>query len=765
MNSARILSIVAAICLAGELRPEPGIVDLGPFAVIGNADAVFELAGSGYVAEGEWIRAFQTDDIQRLLNRVPGVYFREEDGLGLLPNISLRGVDTSRNSKLTVMEDGIPTAPAPYSAPAAYYSPTTGRMSGVEVLKGSSQIRFGPHTTGGVINYLSTPLPASRSGLLEAAAGNHGERRLFGWYGDAAPTPVGELQYLLELHHRNHDGFKNIDAAGTWPGSAATGMERTDYMLKLRQNIGARNGQYLEWKIGYTDLVAAQTYIGLSDADFAADPYRLYAAARADELRTHHARTYLRYVNPLSSDWKLALTGYYNKFHRNWYKLHDIRDLDLDGNGRTELDDGRPRAALGIAEALAGAQDGKGLAALRGERAADFRVRANNRDYALHGLDLKLRGAFATGSLAHEIDTGLRYHFDRARRNQWHDLYRQAADGSWSAPGTSAMGSDGNRAETADTVALYVEDAIRLGRWTLRPGARYEWLRLGYTDYATDGSQAPLAGGRDTLRVFTPGAGLQYAVREDWMAFANLYRGTSVPGPRAYVVDGVRAERSRHAEIGLRHRANGGPWYGELIGFWTRYRDLIVIDNIGGSGSGRTENVGAVRSYGIELLLGTDLWTSPADQTRVPAGISLTWTVAELVGDAVSRDAESLFAGGRDGNRVPYIPEFKVHGHIGWDSPRWRTTLTATWTDASFSTASASTTAVNPVTGTPDARFGRIPSVLLLDWQGTLVLGRGWESYLTVQNLFDKAYIGSRHPYGPRPGAPRMVIAGLRFRY
>ncbi|MDZ7735212.1 MAG: TonB-dependent receptor plug domain-containing protein [Gammaproteobacteria bacterium] len=103
-----------------EAQSTPAV--LGQVNVIGDPAAIYDIPGSAHYIGGEEIRELSYDDINRVLRKVPGVYLREEEGYGLFPNISLRGVDTSRSAKVTLMEDGVLMAPAPYASPSAYFS-------------------------------------------------------------------------------------------------------------------------------------------------------------------------------------------------------------------------------------------------------------------------------------------------------------------------------------------------------------------------------------------------------------------------------------------------------------------------------------------------------------------------------------------------------------------------------------------------------------------------------------------------------------------
>ena len=161
------------------------------------------LGSAHYIGQKE-IQKFSYTDITRTLRNIPGVNIQEEDGYGLRPNIGLRATGSERSSKITVMEDGVLAAPAPYAAPAAYYFPTVGRMEAIEIMKGSSQIKYGPFTTGGAINLISTPIPTDFSAHGDLIYGSDNYLMLHANAGNSHKN----FAYVAETMQYRSDGFR-----------------------------------------------------------------------------------------------------------------------------------------------------------------------------------------------------------------------------------------------------------------------------------------------------------------------------------------------------------------------------------------------------------------------------------------------------------------------------------------------------------------------------------------------------------------------------
>lgn len=364
---------------------------------------------------------------------------------------------------------------------------------------------------------------------------------------------------------------------------------------------------------------------------------------------------------------------------------------------------------------------------------------------------------FDTGATKHAVSAGLRYHQDSEERFQNDDIFNQAANGTISGFTPGAPGSQDNRVEKVKALAAFVQDRIRMGKWEFVPGVRIENL-----DFERENRTTGVKTQGDSLNMLGGGLGVVYDVSADWKMFGGVHRGFSPPSVGGRI-SGLNEETSLGAELGARYADPRGALQAEAVGFYTRFDDLIVVSNIGGTGTGTDENFGKVDSYGTELALRYDAGIANGWRLCNPYFLALTYTNAEQQNDAQSTDAESIFSFGRKGNKVPYIPEWQLSAGMGVESPAWAVNLVASYVDETFASASNTTEQVNGA-GSPDARFGKTDSYWVLDLSGHYQLQKGVRALAGVQNLLDEEYIVSRQPYGPapRPAALRLRGSGAR---
>jgi Fe(3+) dicitrate transport protein len=140
---------------------------------------------------------------EEILRTVPGINIVGDMGLSNRPNISIRGSWGRRSKKVLLMEDGTPSAPAPYIAPGAYYNPVSDRLTAIEVYKGADMLRYGPNNMYGAVNYV-TALPPQKPELRVKLIG--GQRNyqtgLFSYGGT-----WNNLGALVEGVYKKFDGF------------------------------------------------------------------------------------------------------------------------------------------------------------------------------------------------------------------------------------------------------------------------------------------------------------------------------------------------------------------------------------------------------------------------------------------------------------------------------------------------------------------------------------------------------------------------------
>jgi Fe(3+) dicitrate transport protein len=705
---------------------------LGNVTIIGSAEAAREVGGSAHFLGPDELEQFEYSDVNRILRAVPGVYLQDEEGFGHRPNIGIRGSGQDRSSRIAILEDGVLSAPAPYAAPAAYYFPTARRMYATEVLKGPASIAVGPRTIGGAVNFLSTPIPEQWGAYGDYFYGSNASH-------DAHLVAGGSGEHfglMVETVQQESDGFKKIDDNDR---NTTPGFDFNDWLLKGRLNTSPDSAYYqaLEFKYGRTRQDAQQSYLGLTDADYAADPYRLYAATQIDQLDTDYRQRQVSYVvEPDAQPWKLNFTRYYNKFVRSWYRVNNV-----DGVGLGAI----------LADPVLHADR---LSWLKGEDSPDdaLRARDNLRRYGSEGWQGRGEYELAAGAAAVNLKAGFRVHEDYEDRFQKEDRWRMEG-GNMVLTTAGAAGGQANRVVSADVRSGFVAADIDAGPWRISPGLRYEHIELTRKDYSTaDPTRAagPTQIIQGKLTEWIPGIAATYALGERFKLIGGVHEGFNPPAPGS----DADAETSTNWEFGLRYE--GARLYAEAIGFITDYDNLVgtVTESTGGGGTiGDQFEAGEAVVRGIELLGETRLWEF-ANGWSVPARLAWTWTP-----DA---EFENSFESGfepwgtvESGFRMPYLPEHLGQLRLGLEQERLELYLNLNYQSETRAVAGRGSIPANE----------RTDSAFVADLGAAWQLTRQFSLLARVQNLFDKEYIASRSPNGPRPGIDRWAMVGLQARF
>ncbi|WP_227429983.1 TonB-dependent receptor family protein [Psychrobacter sp. I-STPA6b] len=710
--STLVLSMYAVQAQAEVVTGDAPEVVLDEIVVIGSKENARKLAGSNYYVDSKQLENEQITDINQVMKTIPGVYVSEEDGLGLRPNISIRAGVAGRSSKVHLMEDGVPIAPAPYAAPAAYYHPTAARMSSVEVLKGAPLLRYGPQTTGGVINYLTTPIPSQNGGKVKASINDRGGVDVHAYIGGRE----GDFAGSIETVQTRGKGFKEIN------GSDIGDYTNQDYVLKGRYQVTPEHSLFA--KVQHSRKTSDETYLGITDEDFARNPDMRYPMSAKDKMENEHTGINLTHNWAINENADLRTTAYYNKTHRNWYKLAGNKIKDY-------------YAGKVTADQLHGKEDMAGI-----------KVKANDRDYDSYGIQTNLNTDLFTDLGTHNINVGARYHKDSVERYQPVDTFDQV-NGHLVYKGTNNgnVGGGDNRTEDARAFSLWATDTWQVtDPLTLNLALRYENIKTEENRYTGTRKQTPQAGKlkSNTDSILLPGISGTYQIDDNLQVLAGVHKGFIPLGVDVDSKADQKPETSVNYELGARY--TNGNNYAEAIGFYSDFDGIsqgCSVNNpcSNGKTSGSEKLGNSAVIAGLELTAGTQF---PMQGYTIPLSATFTHTNAELSSDYDSN---------KKGDRLTLVPENQASVRTGVEMDNgWNTYLTAKYIGSMCESVGCDRT---------NEPRSKTDSLFTMDVATHYPLGNGATVFGKVENIADKRAIVSRTPYGARPNMPRTFTVGF----
>ncbi|MEX6503567.1 TonB-dependent receptor family protein [Pseudomonas zhanjiangensis] len=259
-----LLSLAIAHSALAETRKEQ--TTLTPMVIKGDVlgsasdQEVRRYAGSRSQVDSEALSKASVRGLDDALQRVPGIKVFDETGTGALPQISVRGLYESRSGRAQVLSDGIPLSLAPYGQTSLSLFPQTlATVDRIDIVRGGAAVQYGPNNVGGVINFISKPIPQTwQTTLQEKATFAPGGRRLWDSY-------LGTGGYLTD----NFGLQLDLNTVSGEYGREHSDSEVQNYRLRGQWDIDDSRGLSFGVQRYKADLDLAGA---LSVADYKDDP-------------------------------------------------------------------------------------------------------------------------------------------------------------------------------------------------------------------------------------------------------------------------------------------------------------------------------------------------------------------------------------------------------------------------------------------------------------------------------------------------------------
>lgn len=699
----------------------------------------FKVVGSGAWISQAKIQQLNQPDINRAIQTIPGINVRDEEGFGLRPNIGLRGTPVNRSSKITLMEDGILMAPAPYSDPSAYYFPTFARMEQLEVLKGSSQVKHGPYTIGGAINLISTSIPDSFKGFVQLSYGSFGSNQQRIWVGDSHKN----IDYVFELNRLASNGFKEL------PSGANTGFDRRDIMGKIRWHSDVNNpiSQSLTLKFVNMSEEGNESYLGLTFSDFMANPNRRYAATQKDLLDMNHQHISLTHTLSPNNHLSITSSAYAAKTYRDWSRVNTVGGVALNSI---------------LADPITYAS---AYSIMTGQTNGNVNFQSAVRTFHVLGFQSNLSYRFETGSLKHHLQSGIRFHSDDADRYATQSTYLMSKS-TMILSAAGVKGNAENQLRKAKSFASYVQYDLQLDKWTLTPGIRYEAMELGYDNYGNSDIArlgTALKTATNSIDILLPGVGISYALKENERVFGGIHRGFSPPGMPSLNSNSSQAKSETAISYELGYRKNTTNFKTQVVAFLNNYQNILGSDNVsgGGAGTGDMFNAGNAKIQGIEFTAEQNLWPS-STKWRLPLNITYTFNEAKFMQTFVNAGGDWGTGTITKGELMPFITPHLWSLSLGVESDKMNVTVVSRYVG---NTRVKTGNSVDILPSAP-AKYNDINTIggyWVVDLSANYAFSKSATLFSTVNNMLNNSYVVANLPQGFRPGMPFSANIGVKI--